>query len=515
MEQISLDDMREETKIDGQSIQRIKAPRRYYWVTMTVVILGLLSILLFAGISRLDERQHMNLGLANTLLDIRAKLGLFHLWLEQAIAGDTNVDIEGAWVEFEEAFALVEKIIGGGVVLEPGFILTPIKDPEQQKEAEEIRRLLSEFKTIAIQRQQAPKTSGIGSAVDQQFDDIFLKLQHRMIALGAAIKDRAMSERTRSRRLFRWILMTWTSIIVISAIGLWTLERRRLEAEKALQMSHRELQAKTEDLEKHREHLAAAVEERTAELTSVNQQLQQEITECEQTYKALHEKERQLRHLSSELLTAQEAERKRISGELHDELGGELAALKMGIGYVDRRLREDQIDLRERNCRNFEIVDQIIDNVHRISRNLTPYLLEDLGLSTSLRSLIDGFRKDFSHINTSIDIPDIDPLFSQIAQIILYRILQESLTNIGKHSGAKNVSVVIERQQDAIDLIVEDDGKGFDVEEVSRRNPMKMGLGLTTMRERVRMLGGVFCPWSQEGNGTRLTFTIPVKKEAS
>jgi len=452
--------------------------------------------------------------LTNTLLETRAKVGAFHLQLEEAIAGDPRVDIEGAWVELEQAFSLVEKILNGGGV-EDGVILSPLEDSRQRRQVEEIGRVLTELKTIATQRWQAPKTSGIGSAMDRQFDDIFHKIQHKTRVLGAVIKDKERSERIRSGRLFSGILITWTSIIAVSILGLWTSERRRRAAEKALQVSYGQLQEQTGELDRHRQHLAALVEERTAELTSANRELQQKITECNKINEALQEGENKLRHLSSELLTAQEAERKRISRELHDEMGGRLAALKMGLSYVEKGLREDQIPLRETCGRNFEIIDQIIDNVYRLSRNLSPYLLEDLGLSASLRSLVDGFKMDFRHVSASADIPDIDPLFPQDAQIIIYRILQESLTNIGKHSGARNVSVAIARQKDSIALIVEDDGKGFDTEEVFKKDPLRRGMGLTAMDERARMLGGAFSQWSQEGKGTRMTFTIPIKKEDS
>ena len=93
--------------------------------------------------------------------------------------------------------------------------------------------------------------------------------------------------------------------------------------------------------------------------------------------------------------------------------------------------------------------------------------------------------------------------------------IQESLTNVGKHSGAKNVSVSVERQNGNIVIAVEDDGKGFAAEPVSANDPLEKGMGLTTMSERARMLGGAFYLWSQEGKGTQLMFTIPVRERAS
>jgi signal transduction histidine kinase len=107
---------------------------------------------------------------------------------------------------------------------------------------------------------------------------------------------------------------------------------------------------------------------------------------------------------------------------------------------------------------------------------------------------------------------DIDHLLSQNAQIIIYRILQEALTNVAKHAEAKNISVVTKKAKDWVSFRVEDDGKGFDVVKVARREPMEKGLGLATMEERARMLGGALDLWSQEGKGTRITFDIPMEK---
>ena len=145
---------------------------------------------------------------------------------------------------------------------------------------------------------------------------------------------------------------------------------------------------------------------------------------------------------------------------------------------------------------------------------MTPSILEDVGLSAAIRWLVSNFNKN-NNINITLDITDIDHFFSQEAQIIVYRVLQEALTNIGKHAKAKNVSVVIKNHDGRVSFSVEDDGIGFDVLRAAMVNPDERGLGLTIMDERARMLEGYLEIWSEKGKGTRISFHIPLEKGGS
>lgn len=236
-----------------------------------------------------------------------------------------------------------------------------------------------------------------------------------------------------------------------------------------------------------------------------------DITEHRKVEDALRESEKHLRYLSSQLLTAQETERRRISKELHDELGGALSVLKLGLSFIGKKLENDPVAVREECETISQYIDQVIENVRRLSRDLTPSILQDAGLSPAIRWLITNFKKNYE-INMTLDIADIDHLFSQDAQIIIYRILQEALTNIGKHGQAKNVSIVIKKHDDGVSFSVEDDGIGFDVRNAATVNPDEKGLGLAIMQERARMLGGSLEIWSEKGKGTQISFHIPLEK---
>jgi signal transduction histidine kinase len=226
---------------------------------------------------------------------------------------------------------------------------------------------------------------------------------------------------------------------------------------------------------------------------------------------ALRDSEKRLRSLSSQLLKAQEKERKRLSIELHDELGQALALLKHRLRSIRKKLHEDQTVLHAECEDTNKYVDQIIDNVRRLSRDLSPSILEDLGLSSALRWLIEDFGKRHA-MHTSLDIGDIDHLFSQEAQTNLYRIFQEALTNISKHAGASHVSFVVKKQNGRVNFLMQDDGKGFDVAQVKEMQSFEKGMGLAAMEERVHMLGASLDLRSEQRKGTRVSFTIPIRK---
>ena len=167
-----------------------------------------------------------------------------------------------------------------------------------------------------------------------------------------------------------------------------------------------------------------------------------DITGLKKAEEELLSNHQQIQRLSSELLTAQETERMRISRELHDELGQSLTLIKLKIGMVEMNLPESQHSLKVLCDDASAHVDQAIENMRRLSRDLSPVTVEALGITSAL----EGMAEDFSRtgkIQITADIDGIDNLLSLQYNILLYRILQEGLNNIVKHSGAgvANLSV--------------------------------------------------------------------------
>jgi PAS domain S-box-containing protein len=236
-----------------------------------------------------------------------------------------------------------------------------------------------------------------------------------------------------------------------------------------------------------------------------------DITLRRRAEEALRESEQRLRFLTSQLLSAQERERKRISMELHDELGQSLAVLKLQIRAIERGLRDDQQDLKEECLELLLYLDGVIDDVRRLSRDLSPSILEDLGLQSALKYLIHEIGKHYT-VSQTVEVEDLDQLFPAEAQIIIYRIFQECLTNISKHAGATEVSIAIKEHNGLISLMIEDNGAGFDPALVLARRGAGRGLGLAALEERARMLGGTLEIRSQPGAGARMTCVIPVDR---
>ena len=237
------------------------------------------------------------------------------------------------------------------------------------------------------------------------------------------------------------------------------------------------------------------------------QEIIRDITERKRTEEVLKQSEKNMRYLASQLLSAQEDERKRLSRELHDELGHALLALKLQVESVEEQLLPQEVTLKREVKKILEFINSTIEEVRRLYLDLSPGDLEDLGLSTALHSLIDDFSQLQKHIRWTIKLDNLGGLFALSTQTAIYRIVQEALTNIGKHAKPKNVFLRIKREKQEVSFTIEDDGIGFDRHKVVNE---KRTLGLLTMEERVKILGGTFELWSQEKRGAKISFIIPI-----
>ena len=235
----------------------------------------------------------------------------------------------------------------------------------------------------------------------------------------------------------------------------------------------------------------------------------QDISTRKQAENDLKESEERLRYLASQLMDAQERERKRIAHELHDNLGQSLLTLKLQFNRITRSLPADLANVKEDCQYSLDYLQEIIEDVRRLSYNLTPAVL-DIGLKAAVTELMDEFCGQ-QNISCALKIDDIDSLLSFDYKINLYRIVQEALTNISKYSKAAQVLVSLQRINREVVLAVEDDGVGFDVPQILARRGKKKGLGVSSMGERARIMGGTFAIASQPNSGTKITVTVPLR----
>jgi len=238
----------------------------------------------------------------------------------------------------------------------------------------------------------------------------------------------------------------------------------------------------------------------------------EDITDRKMAEESLKDSHNRLQYLSARLLSAQENEQRRISLEIHDVMGQDLALLKMQLIAVANRLRKDQQTLRKDLDRTLVGIDGIIEKARNLSRDLNPAIIEDLKLSGALNWLIQDIKE---HVTTriSLDMDPVDHLFSIENQIVIYRIVQEALKNIVKHAEAGSAAVTIRKTDRYVLLAIEDVGNGFEINEVWNRHVADRGLGLAAMDERTRMLGGAFGIQSEPGKGTYLSLRIPLGRE--
>jgi signal transduction histidine kinase len=213
-----------------------------------------------------------------------------------------------------------------------------------------------------------------------------------------------------------------------------------------------------------------------------------------------------LRLLSARLMRVQDEERRRIARELHDSLGQYLAAAKINLDVLATEKQDGAHYLREAQ----NLVERAISDTRTLSHLLHPPLLDEAGFPTAAKWFVEGFGKR-SKITTSLELPPNLHRLPSETEIALFRILQESLTNVHRHSGSKKVEVRITIDDSAVCLVVQDHGKGIprDVLDRFAKSGTNVGVGLAGMRERAKELGGTLGIESDK-KGTRLTIVIPV-----
>jgi PAS domain S-box-containing protein len=229
-----------------------------------------------------------------------------------------------------------------------------------------------------------------------------------------------------------------------------------------------------------------------------------DISVRKQAEEVLLASQRELRELSARVLEAREDEKARIARELHDELGQLLTALKMDLSWLRERMRDTEIapKLEEMG----RLVDQTVSSTRRISADLRPLMLDDLGLADAAHWLVDDFGKRYG-IASRIEINADGGLehLSKNVSTTIYRAIQESLTNIARHSGARNAWVLLAAADGGLEVEVEDDGRGIAPEDLAKAR----SLGLKGMRERIAYIGGSFEVARAPRGGTRLRIRVP------
>jgi signal transduction histidine kinase len=229
------------------------------------------------------------------------------------------------------------------------------------------------------------------------------------------------------------------------------------------------------------------------------------VTERIKAEETMHQSYHQIRSLTEHLQNIREEERTNIAREIHDELGMQLTVLKMDIAWLRKKVDAGNEAVKEKINDILHLLNNTVQSVRRISSELRPGILDELGLAAAIEWHLNDFEKR-SGIKTHFNFAEDDQQLPGPVKTNLYRILQESLTNVARHAQAKEVKVDLVRLNGHITLKIKDDGVGFDHENISK----KRTLGILGMKERAAMMGGKYEIYSEPGKGTTISVLIPL-----
>jgi len=266
-----------------------------------------------------------------------------------------------------------------------------------------------------------------------------------------------------------------------------------------------------EELQKAHEKLEERVDKRTRELSRANVLLAGEIGEHKRTEEALKQSGRELTDLSSRLLTAHEEESKRIGQELHDGLAQTLSAIKIWVEAALMQMNQKNLDEAAKSLESVRpLARGAVEDVRRISKNLRPSSLDDFGIVATISWLLQEFKTLYVRIEIEEQIEILEDEIPDPLKIVIYRISQETLNNVAKHSQAGVVHFCLKKTDSVIELVINDNGEGFEMEDILSGDPSGRGLGITSMRERTELSGGSFSIETRKGSGTTVQSLWPL-----
>jgi PAS domain S-box-containing protein len=260
---------------------------------------------------------------------------------------------------------------------------------------------------------------------------------------------------------------------------------RRKQMEEALRSRTVELERLTETLEQQ-------VQERTVELARTNEAL---------------------RHLSSRLLSAQEDERKRVAGEIHDTLGACLSGIKFKVEKAMQDVGKAPNAATESLNAIIPMIQEGVEECRRIQMDLRPSMLDDLGLLPTLSWFCRRFQTIYTGIKVELEKTLEEHEIPDSLKVVTFRVTQEAMNNIAKHSKGDLIRLSLQKIEGRMELLVGDNGRGFDLEKVLGSESTRRGLGLTSMRERTELSGGAFSIESSKGKGTVIHASWPLHED--
>ena len=226
-------------------------------------------------------------------------------------------------------------------------------------------------------------------------------------------------------------------------------------------------------------------------------------------YRSSVKRKSEFEEFKIKVMETQEAECKRLAGELHDSVGQNLSAINIYLQQNMKSVLEGTVMYESLKAASDMLV-ETLEDVRRISSKLYPQQIERLGLTIAIQSMVTKLAATTS-IRFNLSIDNVDNIFPKETEIYFYRIIQEALNNIIKHSKAGSVTINITKAVMFVTIDIEDDGAGFDIEKLKSAGAQKLGFGLLNLDERIRLVKGNYKFSSEPQRGTKLHVTVPIK----
>ncbi|GAB4258126.1 MAG: hypothetical protein Kow0092_05510 [Deferrisomatales bacterium] len=450
---------------------------------VAALAVGLVSVLLLLGGDLLWRRTfRCTVPLLENLMEAKECLAEAYLWLEQGLQGG-DVDPAKVAGAYDRAVAAVADGLAGASALRalPG---SPVTDQALARQLEAYTGMIAAAKAVALQRCEAELAGADAARQDLQLLAVSHGLSLKSRAIAAALESNVRRAWNRQRALHLATVSLWMGLVGAVSWALYRDGRRKRIAEA--------------DLRRARDELEERVKARTEKLSEANERLHREVEERQRVERALRQSERELRHLSSRLLAAQEEERLQLARALHDRIGQALGAIKLA---VEHGFSPPQGPGPSRD-RVVTIVQEAMEEVRELYMGLRPSVLDDLGIVPAIGWLCRQFEGAHGNIRVEREVTVSEDEVPEELRIVVYRLLQEALSNVARHSRATRVVVTLKKEGERLGFVVEDDGVGFAAPGATGPEAGARGIGLRAMRERTEASGGSFAVETAPGRGT-------------
>ncbi|MBI5584925.1 MAG: PAS domain-containing protein [Deltaproteobacteria bacterium] len=380
--------------------------------------------------------------------------------------------------------------------------------PETDRERQMVAKMRWEWETIGelfpllTGWEGGPEAGRVGPETSEQRERVIGQLlisseeiwqnSFQLVKLGSG----RMADHVNETMAFSMAAVLFSGAIIV--VLAFFIGRGIVGTQKNLEREIAERRQAEEALQKARDHLEVRVAERT-------RQLSEEIEERKRTEESLREAQEELRLLSSKILSAQENERRKIAGELHDHIWQILnRVLLESSQFINWTGADDPAAVRRAAGIIQEDVRAAIVKIRSLQGELWPPVLDDLGILATINWYLREFAREQTALELEKQIEVSEEEVPPDLRIVIYRVLQESLNNVARHSGAGRVRVSLKKDQERIEFEVEDDGRGFDLKQILFGSSTWLGFGLVGIKEKVEQSGGFLDVASQPGVGTIL-----------